>query len=430
MGPPAWARRRGEAGNRGGTSGMAGRDETETRSLARVPRARAGLALALLLGLGGCEPYEGVVTYLLPDLFVLPTGAFEQPVVVPSGFARARFLVGHQVFATACAACHRGDGRGAPAIAAGGLTETAILRLSPPDPTYGARLDHRAGPDGPAEARVAVAYRVLTGRFPDGEAYELRLPRSALSELTAGPLAEATVVSPRAAPPVIGTGLVAAIEDAALRARADPEGRDGDGISGRLGEVAGAQGDVAGGVAGGAAGLGRFGWKATAAGFVHDGMAAPEDLAGYLENLGAPPRRKLDDSLVRRGGAVFAAAGCPACHVPRAVAVASPGASGGATEIEFYPYSDFLLHDMGKGLADAGGGAMAREWRSAPLWGLGQGRDGPDGQGAATYLHDGRARSLIEAILWHGGEARAARKSVRALAQKDRAALIAFLESL
>ena len=396
--------------------------ETETRSIARAPRA--GLALALLLGLGGCEPYEGVVTYLLPDLFLLPKGAFEQPVVAPSGFARARFLVGHQAFAAACGGCHRGNGRGAPAIAEGRLTETAILRLSPPDPNYGARLDHRAGPDGPAEARVAVAYQVLAGRFPDGEAYELRLPRSALSDLTAGPLAEGTSVSPRAAPPVIGTGLVAAIKEAALRARADPEDRDGDGISGRLGEVAGAPG--------GAAGLGRFGWKAAAAGFVHDGMATPaetDELAGYLERLGAPPRRNPDDALVRRGGVVFAAAGCPACHVPRAVAAASPGASRSMPEIEFYPYSDFLLHDMGKGLADAGGGATAREWRTAPLWGLGQGHDG-EGPDGATYLHDGRARSLMEAILWHGGEAREARKKARALAQKDRAALIAFLESL
>ncbi len=399
---------------------MGGGDQTETRPTAPAPRARAGLALALLLGLGGCEPSEGVVTYLLPDLFVLPTGAFERPAAVPSGFARARFLAGHQAFVAACGACHRGDGR-APAVAAGAPSETAILRLVPPDPNYGARLDHRAGPDGPAEARVAVAYRPLAGRFPDGEAYELRLPRSALSELTAGPLAEGTSVSPRAAPPVIGTGLVAAIAEAALRARADPEDRDGDGISGRLGEVAGREGGVAG--------PGRFGWKAAAAGFVHDGMAAPAEtdkLAGYLERLGAPPRRDLDDSLVRRGSAVFAAAGCPACHVPRAVAAASAG----VPEMAFYPYSDFLLHDMGKGLADAGGGAMAREWRSAPLWGLGQGRGGAEGPGGAAYLHDGRARSLIEAILWHGGEARAARKKARALSQNDRAALIAFLESL
>lgn len=397
--------------------------ERKTQCLARYPRARASLVLALLLGLAGCETYNDIGTLLLPDLFTLPKGAFEQAAMAPKGHARARFLAGHEAFVAACGACHRGDDRGAPAVAVRGagdaaegeVSETAILRLSPPDPNYGAWLDPRAGPDTPAEARAVVSYRVLAGRFPDGEAYELRLPRNEVSDFSAGPLAEGTSVSLRAAPPVIGVGLVAAIEEAALRARADPEDRDGDGISGRLGTAAG----------------GRFGWKAAgggfnrATGFTHDGLSAPpgeaDELAEYLNNLDAPSRRNLDDPRVRRGGAVFATAGCAACHAPRAVARATDT----NPETEFYPYSDFLLHDMGKGLADAGSGAEAREWRSAPLWGLG--RSGPDG---TAYLHDGRARNLIEAILWHGGEARAARKKVRALAKEDRAALIAFLKSL
>ncbi len=387
--------------------------ETETRSVARSPRAPAGLALALLLGLGGCESYEGVVTYLIPDFIALPTGAFEQPAVVPSGFARARFLAGHQAFAAACGACHLGDARGAPAIAEGGLTETAILRLSPPDPNYGARLDRRA-PSG--ASRLAITYKILAGRLPDGEAYELRVARAELSDPAAKPLAEGTSLSLRAAPPVIGYGLVAAIEAGTLLAKADPEDRDGDGISGRAGQAAGPEG--------GAAELGRFGWKADAQGFAHDAMAesGPSGaLAFYLERLGAPARGAPDDPRAPRGGAIFATLGCPACHVPRAVAVADPG----TPPTEFYPYSDFLLHDMGKGLADDGSGPTAREWRTAPLWGLAR-----RGKAGAAYLHDGRARSLMEAILWHGGEARAARKKARALAKEDRAALIAFLESL
>ncbi len=400
-------------GTEGGISGMGGRDETETRSIARVPRARAGLALALLLGLGGCEPYQGVVTYLLPDLFVLPAGAFEQPTVVPSGQMRARFLAGHQAFAAACGGCHRGDGRGAPAVAEGGLTETAILRLVPPDPNYGARLDPRA-PSG--ASRLAISYKILAGRLPDGEAYELRVTRAELSDPAARPLAEGTAISLRAAPPVIGFGLIAAVEARTLLAKADPEDRDGDGISGRAGQAAGPEG--------GAAELGRFGWKADAQGFAHDAMAETDPagvLAFYLARLGAPARRAPDDPRVPRGGAIFAELGCPACHVPRAVAVAEPG----TPVTEFYPYSDFLLHDMGRGLADDGSGPTAREWRTAPLWGLAW-----RGKAGAAYLHDGRARSLMEAILWHGGEARAARKKVRTLAKRDRAALIAFLESL
>ena len=365
------------------------------RCAGRFPRRRAGLALALLLGLAACETYDKVVTFLLPGSIALPAGAFEQPAVPLTGPARARFVAGHEAFQAACGACHRGDDRGAPAMAAGGFAETAILRLTPPDPHYGAWLDHR---EASAEARVAIAFQVLEGRFSDGEAYELRLPRSEVSDFAAGPLAEGTAVSPRAAPPVIGYGLIAAIADNAT-------------------------------------GSGRFGWKAAAPGFAHDGLAEPAesdgstgDLAYYLDNLGAPPRGTLDDAEVRRGGAVFATAGCPACHLPRALA----GASEGTPETEFYPYSDFLLHDMGAGLADmgaglagAGGGAGAQKWRTAPLWGLG--RSGPEG---AAYLHDGRARSLMEAILWHGGEARAARKKVRALTKRDRDALTAFLESL
>ena len=375
---------------------MRERYESETRRAVRVPPARAGLALALLLGLAACESSDRAATVPLPDPIVLPAGAFEQPAVPLT--EPARFVAGHDAFQAACGACHHGDDRGAPAItAAGAFAETAILRLNPPDPRYGTGLDHRAAS---AEARVAISFEVLEGRLPDGEAYELRLPRYEFSDLTAGPLADGTSVSPRAAPPMIGTGLIAAMAVAVPRAESGA----------------------------GAKGAGRFGWKAAATDFAHDGLAEPAesegsagDLAYYLDNIGAPSRRGLDDPRVRRGGAVFATAGCPACHVPLATALLSEG----MPETEFYPYSDFLLHDMGKGLADPGGDARAGDWRTAPLWGLGR-----VGTAGATYLHDGRARSLMEAILWHGGEGRPARKKVRALTQEDRAALIAFLNSL
>ena len=100
---------------------MRGRGGLEARPGAQLPRGRAGLALALLLSLGGCERYEGAVTYLLPDLFLLPSGAFEQPVVAPKGFARAEFLAGHQAFVEACGACHPGDGRAGSPVVDGAL---------------------------------------------------------------------------------------------------------------------------------------------------------------------------------------------------------------------------------------------------------------------------------------------------------------------
>ncbi len=328
---------------RNGGHGMRERYESETRRAVRVPPARAGLALALLLGLAACESSDRAATVPLPDPIVLPAGAFEQPAVPLT--EPARFVAGHDAFRAACGACHHGDDRGAPAItAAGAFAETAILRLNPPDPRYGTGLDHRAAS---AEARVAISFDVLEGRFPDGEAYELRLPRYEFSDLTAGPLADGTSVSPRAAPPMIGTGLIAAMADAVPRAESGA----------------------------GAMGAGRFGWKAAATDFAHDGLAEPAesegsagDLAYYLDNIGAPARRGLDGPRVRRGGAVFATAGCPACHVPLATARLSEG----MPETEFYPYSDFLLHDMGKGLADPGGDARAGDWRTAPLWGLGR----------------------------------------------------------
>ena len=218
----------------------------------------------LSLGLAGCETYEEVITFLLPDLVALPAGAFEQPAAALTGQARARFLAGHKAFQAACGACHPGDERAPPPVAEGALAETAILRLIPPDPRYGARLAHRALPGAaagvPAATRVAVTYRILPGHFPDGETYELRLPRFELTNLPAGPLAKSTAVSPRAAPSVIGYGLIAAIEARVLRAGADPEDRDGDGISGRTGQAAGP--------AGGAPGLGRFGWKDVTSGMV------------------------------------------------------------------------------------------------------------------------------------------------------------------
>lgn len=387
--------------------------EIETQNAARCQHLGAGLTFALLLGalllgLGACETYRDVVRVLLPDLAALPLGAFEQPARPLTGPDRARFLAGHEAFQAACGACHLGDVRAAPPLVAGKFAETAILRLVPPDPNHGARLDPRTAT---GVSRVAVTYKALAGRLPDGEAYELRLSRIELSDPAAAPLAEGTAISLRAAPPVIGYGLIAAIEDSVLLAAADPEDRDGDGISGRNPSDSG-----------------RFGWKADAAGFAHDGMATADPdgaLAFYLDQLGPPRRPAPDDPRVARGEAIFEAVGCAACHPRLAVAAPEPGAVPNAPPRSFYPYSDFLLHDMGRGLAEEGAGPAAREWRSAPLWGLGL----VQSKGAA-YLHDGRARNLMEAILWHGGEARTARKKVRALAKDDRAALIAFLESL
>ena len=263
---------------------------------------------------------------------------------------------------------------------------------------------------------------------------------------------------------MIGLGVIEAIPEDQLRMRADPDDADKNGISGRLHIVRSLDGRTR---------IGRFGWKAetalvadqTAHAFAGDiGIStsaldnphgdctsaqkdclalatgeqerlgkgeAPDPIlelvTHYSKHLAVPARRKSGFPDVLRGKALFYASGCISCHTPKFVT-----AKDAEKEFRFqliWPYSDFLLHDMGDGLADGQvvGGATGREWRTPPLWGIGL-------TGTVTrkafYLHDGRARSLEEAILWHGGEAEKARDNYAALSRDERARLIAFLESL
>ena len=148
----------------------------------------------------------------------------------------------------------------------------------------------------------------------------------------------------------------------------------------------------------------------------------------YLQALAVPDRRRVDAAGEARGEELFADIGCASCHTPvlRTASDAKPALLAGQ---EFMPYSDLLLHDMGKGLADDRPDFLAngREWRTAPLWGLGL---VPVTNDHSFYLHDGRARSLEEAILWHGGEAEASQARFRRLAREDRQAVLTFLRSL
>jgi CxxC motif-containing protein (DUF1111 family) len=148
----------------------------------------------------------------------------------------------------------------------------------------------------------------------------------------------------------------------------------------------------------------------------------------YARNLGVPERRNVDDPQVLRGKAVFHTAQCAACHVPKYVTNRLDGQPEQSFQL-IWPYTDLLLHDMGPGLADnrPEGRATGQEWKTPPLWGIGLTEQV---SGHTRFLHDGRARSLLEAILWHGGEAQGARDAVVALPKPDRAALLAFLNSL
>jgi len=384
--------------------------------------------------------------------------------------------------ARACESCHIRDGRGhppapgeqpaglvmhlsRPVADAGPMAGVAGYHPSGPDPVYGRQLQTRALRGLTPEYNLSIDYQEIEIPLSGGESAMLRAPQYRLGDLAHGPLAADTKVSPRAAPQMIGLGLLEAIPAADILAGADPEDADGDGISGRA--------NIAWSMDLQRPMLGRFGRKAaqptlrdqSARAFADDiGISSPllpaawgdcteaeaacraaphgdGDARGhevdetgldlvtlYARNLTVPARRDLDDPEVLRGKQVFYQTGCPACHRPKFVTHVLPEQPAQSFQL-IWPYSDMLLHDMGPGLADdrPEGRATGREWRTAPLWGIGLTQTV---SGEASYLHDGRARTLLEAILWHGGEAQPHRDRLIAMPPADRAALIRFLESL
>jgi len=286
----------------------------------------------------------------------------------------------------------------------------------------------------------------------------LRRPVYSLQNAAYGEPDPEMMISPRVANQMIGLGLLEAVPEEAILALADPDDRDGDGISGRPNYVRDVAGDRTV--------LGRFGWKAneptvaqqTAGAFLGDmGITTPvfpeqnctDAIAGcataadggspeiepddfqkvvlYASTLAVPARRDWDDPQVLQGKALFNEIGCTACHKPILATGAHPTIPALSNQT-IRPYTDLLLHDMGEGLADGRPDyeADGREWRTPPLWGIGLIETV---NGHTHFLHDGRARNLTEAILWHGGEAQAARDRFAVLGQTEREALLRFLNS-
>lgn len=386
--------------------------------------------------------------------------------------------------ARACQRCHLKDGRGQPP-AAGVTAVSMFLRLSVPprseaetialqtgqigvipEPTYGTQLQNFAVSGHSAEGQMAIAYEEIAVELNGGETTYLRRPLYSIEALSYGPLDPETMLSPRVANQMIGLGLLEAIHEGDILALADPDDADGDGISGRANWV---RNDESGELS-----LGRFGWKAgnpnvrqqSAHAFTGDigistaltrshwgecterqtecrqapdgvqvalgDVEAPDKVLDlvtfYARNLAVPARRDVSGEDVLKGKSLFYASGCASCHTPKFVTRrdAEPGAH--AFQL-IWPYSDLLLHDMGEGLADnrPEWRANGREWRTAPLWGIGLTETV---NGHTKFLHDGRARNLLEAILWHGGEAEAAKQSVIDMTPGEREALLAFVGSL
>ena len=385
--------------------------------------------------------------------------------------------------ARSCQRCHLKDGRGHPPENMEDNAISMFLRVSIPggpddavsgidgyiptlpDPVYGGQMQDFGLPGQPAEYRLQIDYEEIRVELSDGETASLRDPSYTAADLGYGPLHPDAMLSPRVAPQMIGLGLLEAIPAADILANADPDDEDGDGISGRP--------NVVWSVEYGMPMLGRFGLKAgaptvrhqSAGAFAGDiGISSPlfpdpwgdctggqpdcrsaphgdQDDRGheiddigldlvtfYSRNLGVPARRDVADPEVLRGKGVFHTVGCTSCHQPSFVTHRLEDRPEQSFQL-IWPYTDLLLHDMGEGLADNRPEARAtgREWRTPPLWGIGLTKQV---SGHTNFLHDGRARSLLEAILWHGGEAKPHRDAVVEMPAEDRAALIRFLESL
>jgi CxxC motif-containing protein (DUF1111 family) len=415
--------------------------------------------------------------------FRLGNALFRKLWVAAPASTKASDGLGPLYNARACQDCHLKDGRGHPPDGPGDSTVSMLLRLSVPggpapdgiedwlptlpEPTYGVQLQDLATPGHAAEGRMEVSYAEVPVTLADGTVVSLRAPTYSIASPSYGPFAADLMVSPRVAPQMIGLGLLEAIPAADILALADPDDADGNGISGRP--------QIVPSVEFGVPMLGRFGLKAgsptvreqSASAFagdmglstplfpapwgdcqpqqatcrdaphgqepgIRDGLevdAASLDLVTfYARNLGVPERRRVDAPDVLRGKELFHILSCAGCHTPRFVTHRLHGRAEQSFQL-IWPYTDLLLHDMGPALADhrPEGRATGQEWRTPPLWGIGL-----TGvvSGHTQFLHDGRARTLLEAILWHGGEAQAARDGVILLNKADRDALLAFLESL
>jgi CxxC motif-containing protein (DUF1111 family) len=371
-----------------------------------------------------------------------------------------------------CISCHPANGRGQPPATPDEAMHSMLVRLSIPgadahggpehEPNYGDQLNEFGVPGVPGEGEAFLQWQTRSERLADGQEVELRWPTIGFRNLSHGPLHDKLLTSARVAPPIFGLGLLEAVPEATILALAKAQKAAGDGIAGEPNQVwdAGRKRQA----------LGRFGWKANQPttrqqiagalagdmGVTSDIMPAPncppaqtacatvkakvgekhpeittedlDDMALYHFVLAVPDARHQDDPKVRSGKTLFNAIGCATCHQPTLKTGAFPRLPALANQT-IHPYTDLLLHDMGPELADGRPDyrANGQQWRTPPLWGIGLTQKV---NGHSNFLHDGRARSFLEAILWHGGEGARASEAVRNMSAEEREALLAFLDSL
>ena len=363
---------------------------------------------------------------------------------------------------TSCKSCHLNDGRAKPPQANEPFN-CLLFRISGqgtdmhggPNPLkgFGLQVQTRAIFGVQPEMDIKISYAEINDKFADGENYSLQKPSYTVLNPYI-PLTTGAMISPRIANPNFGLGLLEAIEEKTILALADENDRDNNGISGKANYVYdfSQKKNV----------LGRFGWKASqptilqqsAAAFVGDmGITSPyfpdentvgqiqdipahgpeisaadlENIKFYILTLAPPVRRNTTDKAVLQGKTLFFQAECVACHMAKIQTGISTLSEMSNQTIR--PYTDLLLHDMGTDLADNRPDykATGTEWRTAPLWGLGLSKIV---NGHTNFLHDGRARNITEAILWHGGEAQKSKDNFKKMSKVDRTLLLKFLDSL
>ena len=421
---------------------------------------------------------SSVLTYRETKVFKAGRSHFKRRWIAPITF-NGEWGLGPTFIQTRCSECHINNGRGAPPEGPDEQLSTMLVRLSlpgtdehggpKPDPNYGDQFQNNALQAQevdlryarmfvPAEAKLFLDWEEHTVAFADGEEVSLRKPLLRIEDLAFGPLGEGAMFSLRNTPPVFGLGLLEAVSEETVLEIAESQKQHG--INGRPNYVWDAIDKKQA--------LGRFGWKAnaptlmqqTAGAFLGDlGVTSwvfrenncppvqiaclnqdpandPEiidadmdDFELWLRTIAVPAPRNMDDPAVQRGKKLFNQAACDVCHIPLMTTAPEYPAFPKLANRSFQAYTDLLLHDMGEGLADGRPDFLAggRDWRTTPLWGLGL-SETVNGSGA--LLHDGRARNVTEAILWHGGEAENSRESFRTMSKAEREALVKFVESI
>jgi CxxC motif-containing protein (DUF1111 family) len=393
---------------------------------------------------------------------------FRQNWVAAPASTTARDGIGPFFNAISCSSCHFKDGRGRAPLMEGETGHGLLLRLSIPgvdanggnipDPIYGGQLQDGAVLGQTLEGKISIVYQSITETFVDGTIVVLRKPSYQINNLGFGPLANTLQISPRVANQMIGMGLLEAIPENTLLGFADENDTNKDGVSGKINYVHD--------VASNSKKIGRFGWKANqpsvrqqvAGAFLGDmgittslfpnenapfgvdlfkipNGGAPEisdsnfdKVVLYSSTLAVPARRNHTEQNVLKGKKTFETIGCASCHIPK-IKTGSNHPISALRNQTIRPYTDLLLHDMGTDLADntPDFNATGTEWRTQPLWGIGLIETVNN---HTNLLHDGRAKNVTEAILWHGGEARSAKDKFKKLNSVERSELLEFINSL